>query len=946
MAALACCLLVAEARAAPTISSVSPRGLQAGQTTTLQITGSELSADVTLVSPIKPSAVKSKPGATPGRIELEVTLDADTPPGLYAIRLASASGISSPVMIAIDRLPERMFQPTLADLPGAYSGVVGAAQVLSAKLIGKKGQRIVLDVEAQRLGSGLKPILRLYDPRGTQIAWSPPRSVIGDDARIETTLPADAEYVIELHDELFRPAGAGFFRLKVGDLQFADLAIPAGVTTGHKQTIAFASANLQGSAELNAVEITVPGETVAPVPFAERFTGASPRLAISDFPELAEAATSDGKLQKLPAAPVSISGRLSALGEEDHFVLAVKPKQRLRFDVVARQFGSPLDGVLTVQKDDGSPLTSGDDRPGSSDPQVDFTVPAGVKQLRVALKDLLGRGGNDFVYRIVVRDLSRPDFSLSLATDKLNIPAGGTQVVPVQVTRMNYDGPIELALDHGPSEVSLLGNTIPAGATIGLLTLSAQQVSPLGDITRLIGRSTQSQPPVVRLAVSPDVPGGGYQPRLRSELGLAITRPSPINLAWIPGDNDQLYLGGKLPAKIKFTRTAGSQNKVRLKLLSSQPIPKKTVKQGQQDRVVDDLARTLRLEGDPTFGPDQQDVTVNVLVPSDLAKQPWDLVMVAELLSADGKRVESSIAAPVRTLSPIAPFSLALTGESTAEGKAGTGDAGKLVGKINRAAGYMQPVVVTLENLPKGYSTPQVLVPANQSEFELPLTFAFANKPGELKGAKLVALTAPVVATSVKSNAIDVAIKVVAGEKPIAEQPKEVFEDDEGFTTLLTEGNGRAIPDQRDQYSGTYSMRVTPDQKFNANLPNLGVKIRENPGPGEFRYLTFAWKKAQGNTICLQLAHEGKFGPGGGGREGAKFRYHAGPGEECFGASLQVADKIPAKFELVTRDLFIDFGEFTLTGLAFSPVDGQAALFDHIYLARQLEDFALLPAGK
>ena len=37
---------------------------------------------------------------------------------------------------------------------------------------------------------------------------------------------------------------------------------------------------------------------------------------------------------------------------------------------------------------------------------------------------------------------------------------------------------------------------------------------------------------------------------------------------------------------------------------------------------------------------------------------------------------------------------------------------------------------------------------------------------------------------------------------------------------------------------------------------------------------------------------------------------------------------------------FIDFGEFTLTGLAFSPVDGQAALFDHIYLARQPEDFA------
>jgi hypothetical protein len=54
---------------------------------------------------------------------------------------------------------------------------------------------------------------------------------------------------------------------------------------------------------------------------------------------------------------------------------------------------------------------------------------------------------------------------------------------------------------------------------------------------------------------------------------------------------------------------------------------------------------------------------------------------------------------------------------------------------------------------------------------------------------------------------------------------------------------------------------------------------------------------------------------------------------------LQVADKVPApRFEVVTRDLFADFGEFTLTGLGFAPVDGQAALFDHIYLARTLHD--------
>lgn len=70
------------------------------------------------------------------------------------------------------------------------------------------------------------------------------------------------------------------------------------------------------------------------------------------------------------------------------------------------------------------------------------------------------------------------------------------------------------------------------------------------------------------------------------------------------------------------------------------------------------------------------------------------------------------------------------------------------------------------------------------------------------------------------------------GEKPSLEKPKEVFEDDEQFITLLNEGNGRAISDQRQAYSGKYSLRVTPDQRFNTKLPNLGVKIRDNSGAG------------------------------------------------------------------------------------------------------------------
>ena len=58
-------------------------------------------------------------------------------------------------------------------------------------------------------------------------------------------------------------------------------------------------------------------------------------------------------------------------------------------------------------------------------------------------------------------------------------------------------------------------------------------------------------------------------------------------------------------------------------------------------------------------------------------------------------------------------------------------------------------------------------------------------------------------------------------EKPAAEPPKEIYEDDEKFIAMLTEGDGKAIPEMRDKYSGKYCLRVTPDQRLNPALPML-----------------------------------------------------------------------------------------------------------------------------
>ena len=936
--------------AAPTIDNISLRGLTIGQPTTVVIDGRDLLPDPKLVLPVKVASQTVKPDATANRIEITITVDASVAPGICSLRVASGKGISSPIAVGIDKLPQQPQSAQIGSLPVALHGSVAGPQIVQTRFQGTKGARIVLDCEAQRLGSNLKPIVRLYNDRGTQLAWSPPKNAIGEDARCELVLPADGTYMVELHDRLYRAGMPAYYRLKVGTLDYADLAWPLGASAGTKTPLRFIG-SIAAAAEFDGSGSGAPGERSTNVPPSDTFTGAAPKIVVSDFPELTEAPPAASQLQTLPKAPVGVSGVLAAAGEEDKFLLEVQPGQNLRFDVLAHRAGSPLDGVLSIRNEQGQQLAANDDRPTSSDPLQDFAVPAGVTKLQIAFSDMQKRGGNDFVYRIEIVDLGRPDFELSVDSGAINLPAGATQIIPVEIERRAYGGAIELALEGLPAGVKVENTLVPPGATIGLLSITASAAAPVAGIARIVGKATEAPVSVVRIARTEDVPGGKYQPQLLDELGLAIAEAAPIGIAWQPTTDDVLPLGGKLPAKVQVTRATGVTGNVRLRLVSSQPMPQKKVDQPQQPRrrrgrqvpkqTVDDVDRALRLEGTPQFGADQSEPTVNILVPGDLARQPWDVGIVAELLSPDNKSVVATVATPVRRLNTVSPFTIELAGAPKVDGRAGLGETGKFAGKVHRRPGFTGPLTVTLAGLPKELPPPITVVPADKSEFELKVVFPFGSKPGEIANLKLLAVTDANKADAARSNEIAVAVNVVPGEKPPSEQPKEIFDEDEKFVALLTEGGGQATIEPSQKSTGKVSLKVTPDQKFNPALPALNVKIRENPGPGEFRYIRFAWKKQGGEQICLQLNHDGAWGPGGAGREGAKFRYHSGP-NEVYGASLAVGDKLPAEFIVVTRDLFADFGEFNFTGIAFSAVDGEFALFDQVYLGRQMEDFTLI----
>jgi hypothetical protein len=109
----------------------------------------------------------------------------------------------------------------------------------------------------------------------------------------------------------------------------------------------------------------------------------------------------------------------------------------------------------------------------------------------------------------------------------------------------------------------------------------------------------------------------------------------PIGVAWTSPDS--LAQGSTVAAAVQLSRAAGTSGGIRLRLLTTQPAIKKTIKENNVDKQVDDLGRMLRLEADIVVPADQPNGEVKIFVPADLPMTPWDAALVAELLSADGK---------------------------------------------------------------------------------------------------------------------------------------------------------------------------------------------------------------------------------------------------------------------------------------------------------------------
>lgn len=785
--------------AAPVIRNISLRGLQLGAPTTIVIDGEDLTPDPAIVLPLAIAAQTVK-SATPTRVEIDVTVAADAVPGLYNLRLASGRGISPPIVVSVDALPQLPFAETIASLPAAVHGNLGGSSVLKTTFDGRSGEELIVEVEAQRLGGKLRPVLHLYDARNRQLAWSMPAKPLLGDTRLATKLPADGKYTIELHDAQYSGQGPGHFRLKIGRWQYADLAFPLAMPRGTQGNVA-----LIGSLDAaSPIAVNAAADLrIAAVPWPSGVVASGPRatIAVSDLPEIIEAArAADAAPQELSAAPCAVGGRLSASGERDVFRIKPAAGTRLSIELFADRVSTPVDGVIEVLNDKGAQLMRADDQGQTTDPRAEITAPADSQWLDLVVSDLHDRGGVDMVYRLVVTPLDAPpleDFRVIMSEEPLNLAQQQSQLLPVFAERQNFGGPIRLAFDNLPAGVRVEGSEIPAGADGALITFMGDASTAAQALGVVRGTAALARGNAERRAELISGEASASLPLLRDELAIATTLPLefPTNVEWNAlADDTKLIAGDNLNLPVRFVRSFADGGPLRLSIVTSQKMPVNNQGQPEQNRALrinqqteigvdaprktagDALAAAAKSLAeaqqklDAAVAANQpadelktavaaatvardaaakslaeaeaapQDAQAILVIPSDLVDRNYDIAVRAELLSANRQRVLSSAFTKVRVLPSLA--SLVVTIDGAAERPVAldaTGATVELVGKIERRAGLAGDVNITVENLPPGVGAPSATIKADAVDYKLELKLPNNLPPRVYTGIKVVA---------------------------------------------------------------------------------------------------------------------------------------------------------------------------------------------------------------
>ena len=453
-----------------------------------------------------------------GKITVNFTIAPDALPGRRAVRVSSAYGVSDIGYFVIDKYPvveekePNSTRETAQDVsiasPITFVGRIDPGEDVDyLKFNGKKGQTLIANVQAARIGSALDSVLVLQDAKGRELAQN--EDYFGSDSFLAYTFPADGTYLLKLYDLRYQGGGGQFYRLSLGIIPNVLTGVfPAGGTGGMTTAFDLIGYNLGASAKASLYLAKTDFPMIAPMflPLGNETAYNSVRLQTGTLPEVRESEPNDARetAQKV-TAPIIVNGRIfrantKGAADRDTFRFHADKGQLLILEVTARRLGSPMDSLLTLYDSAGKELASNDDADGK-DSRLDFTAPE-TGDYTVQVSELTQRMGANFVYRLSIAP-PVPDYSLTFSPDAITLGKGDR--VPVRVTadrRFGFNEAISLNILNLPQGVQIVGTPqISAGNNEAAIILSAKPDAHLYSVPfDLSGTATHAGKSVTRTA--------------------------------------------------------------------------------------------------------------------------------------------------------------------------------------------------------------------------------------------------------------------------------------------------------------------------------------------------------------------------------------------------------------------------------------------------------------
>lgn len=541
----------------PHLTSLSRIGVRVGESVETTVRGTDLEGAERLWF--------DHPGITADRVKdgvFRVTARPDAPLGCHDVRVVGRFGVSNPRTFVIGDRPETAEtepnnSPDRAnpvEIGFLINGAIdGATDVDHFAFTARRGQRLFIELDAERVESRLDATIRLSGPAGTEIAES--RDVMGADPFLDIVIPADGRYVLKVHDAIYGGAPDYAYRLTIHEGPYLDAISPCAASVGGTRRFRWIGRGLgagatvepalsAGGPALEVLESAVslaPDDLVGPADarppglltssasaFGRRGfeialaqAGASGRpawrsrslfVADTDLPIDLEHEPNDPDHPQIITPPCDVSGAFHPSGDVDLYQFQGKKGDIWWIEAVADRMGSSADPSIVVRKPGakGAPptdLARADDSPDQGlgarfntqtvDPRLRWSVPEdGPYQIEIS--DLYGsqRGHPRLAYRLVVRK-EQPDFDLvltpydALPDGSATVRAGGRALAVVAVVRHDgFAGAIRVEAHSLPQGVHMDPVTIAANQSLAPVVLEADEKAATSvGLVQLVGRS-------------------------------------------------------------------------------------------------------------------------------------------------------------------------------------------------------------------------------------------------------------------------------------------------------------------------------------------------------------------------------------------------------------------------------------------------------------------------